>query len=141
MRPTFVVRGGFGISRYAQDYASGAMNLYNPPFVPLNLDCFPQTGTGASACPAGSGRLFQGAPPVTIPVINNQLPGTVGAHAVDYPQAYIMQWNLTFQKQVGANVFQRGVCQPGGPPLALRSEYQHSAAQPARPGSLQPAGV
>src|SRR5215470_16686193 len=66
----FVVRGGFGISRYAQDYASGSMNLYNPPFVPLNLDCFPAQ-TGASACPAGSGLLSQGAPPVTIPAINN----------------------------------------------------------------------
>jgi hypothetical protein len=104
----FVVRGGFGMSRYAQDYASGAMNLYNPPFVPLNLDCFPQTGTGASACPAGTGRLSQGAPPVTIPSINYQLPGTVGAHAVDYPQAYIMQWNLTVQKQFGANVVSVG---------------------------------
>jgi carboxypeptidase family protein/TonB-dependent receptor-like protein len=104
----FVVRGGFGMSRYAQDYASGAMNLYNPPFVPLNLDCFPQTGTGASACPAGTGKLFQGAPPVTIPTINNLLPGTVGAHAVDYPQAYIMQWNLTVQKQLGANVVSVG---------------------------------
>jgi hypothetical protein len=104
----FVVRGGFGISRYAQDYASGSMNLYNPPFVPLNLDCFPQTGTGASACPPGTGRLFQGAPPVTIPTLNNQLPGTVGAHAVDYPQAYIMQWNTTVQKQIGANVFSVG---------------------------------
>jgi Carboxypeptidase regulatory-like domain len=106
-RPTFVVRGGFGMSRYAQDYASGSMNLYNPPIVPLNLDCFPAQ-TGASACPAGSGLLSQGAPPVTIPTINNQLPGTVGAHAVDYPQAYIMQWNLTFQKQVGAQVFSAG---------------------------------
>ena len=103
-----VIRGGFGISRFAQDYASGAMNLYNPPFIPLNLDCFPQTGTGASACPAGTGRLFQGAPPVTIPALNNQLPGTVGAHAVDYPQAYIMQWNMTVQKQYGANVFSVG---------------------------------
>src|SRR5229473_1522241 len=80
-RAGFVVRGGFGISRFAQDFASGSMNLYNPPFIPLNLDCFPTTGTGASACPAGSGRLFQGAPPVTIPTINNQIPGTVGAHA------------------------------------------------------------
>jgi hypothetical protein len=106
-RPTFVIRGGFGMSRYAQDYASGSMNLYNPPFVPLNLDCFPQQ-TGPSACPAGSGKLSQGAPPVTIPTINNLLPGTVGAHAVDYPQAYIMQWNLTFQKQFGANVVSAG---------------------------------
>src|SRR6202171_87914 len=32
-RTGFVVRGGFGISRFTQDYASGAMNLYNPPFI------------------------------------------------------------------------------------------------------------
>ena len=107
-RKGFVVRGGFGISRFAQDFASGSMNLYNPPFIGLNLDCFPQTGTGASACPAGSGRLSQGAPAAPIPTINNQLPGSVAAHAVDYPQAYIMQWNLTFQKQIGANVFSVG---------------------------------
>jgi len=107
-RAGFVVRGGFGMSRYAQDYASGSMNLYNPPFIPLNLDCFPQTGTGASACPAGTGKLFQGAPPVAIPTLDNQLPGTVGAHAVDYPQAYIMQWNTTVQKQFGANVVSVG---------------------------------
>jgi hypothetical protein len=41
-------------------------------------------------------------------VINDQLPGTVGAHAVDYPQAYIMQWNTTLQKQFGANVVSVG---------------------------------
>ena len=106
-RKGFVIRGGLGMSRYAQDYASGAMNLYNPPFIGLNLDCFPNQ-TGASACPAGTGRLSQGAPPAPVPAINSLLPGTVGAHAVDYPQAYIMQWNLTFQKQIGANVFSAG---------------------------------
>jgi carboxypeptidase family protein len=103
----FVIRGGFGMSRFAQDFASGAMNLYNPPFIGLNLDCFPSQ-TGASACPPGTGKLSQGAPPAPVPPINYLLPGTVGAHAVDYPQAYIMQWNLTFQKQIGANVFSAG---------------------------------
>jgi hypothetical protein len=106
-RKAFVIRGGFGMSRFAQDYASGAMNLYNPPFIGLNLDCFPAQ-TGASACPPGTGRLSQGAPPAPVPPINYLLPGTVGAHAVDYPQAYIMQWNVTFQKQIGANVFSAG---------------------------------
>ena len=57
-RKGLVVRGGFGMSRFAQDYASGSMNLYNPPFISQNLDCFPATGTGASACPAGSGTAF-----------------------------------------------------------------------------------
>src|SRR5205823_14355303 len=83
-------------------------NLYNPHLAPLHLDCFPQAGTGGSACPRGTGRLSQGAPPVTVPPINNQITGTVGAHAVDYPQAYIMQWNLTLQRQIGANVISAG---------------------------------
>jgi len=96
------------MSRFTQDYASRSMNLYNPPFIPLNLDCFPQTGTGASACPAGSGRLSQGAPPVTVPALDNQLPGTVGAHSVDYPQAYIMQWNMTIQKHLARSVVSVG---------------------------------
>ncbi|MEO8052534.1 MAG: hypothetical protein ABI833_19160, partial [Acidobacteriota bacterium] len=108
VRKGLVVRGGFGMSRFAQDYASGAMNLYNPPFIGQNLTCFPQTGTGATACPAGSGRLFQGAPITSIPPLNNQLPGVMGAHGIDYPQAYIMQWNVTVQKQFGANVVSVG---------------------------------
>jgi hypothetical protein len=95
------------MSRFAQDYASGAMNLLNPPFIAATLDCFPAR-TGAQACPAGSGLLRQGAPPVSVPAINNQIPGIAFAHAVDYPQAYIMQWNLTLQKQIGANVFSVG---------------------------------
>jgi hypothetical protein len=32
-----VVRGGFGLSYFAQDYASGSLNLPNPPFVTVNF--------------------------------------------------------------------------------------------------------
>jgi len=106
-RKGLVVRGGFGMSRFAQDYASGRLNHYNPPFISQNIDCFP-AATGPTACAAGSGRLQQGAPPAPIPAINNQIPGQVAAHALDYPQAYIMQWNLTVQKQIGANVISAG---------------------------------
>ena len=70
-RTGFVVRGGFGISRFTQDYASGAMNLYNPPFISQTIDCFPAITTGPTACPAGSGLLSQGAPNAPIPPINN----------------------------------------------------------------------
>jgi outer membrane receptor protein involved in Fe transport len=73
-RKGLVVRGGFGMSRFAQDFASGSLNLYNPPFISQNY----------------------------------LIPGSMGAHAVDYPQAYIMQWNLTVQKQFGANVVSAG---------------------------------
>jgi hypothetical protein len=106
-RKGLVVRGGFGMSRFAQDYASGRLNTYNPPFISQNIDCFP-AATGPTACAAGSGKLAQGAPPAPIPAINNQIPGVMGAHALDYPQAYIMQWNMTVQKQIGANVISVG---------------------------------
>ena len=100
-----VIRGGFGISRFAQDYASGSLNLYNAPFISQSIDCFPG---GSPACPAGSGTLSQGAPPAPIPPINYLYPGVVAAHALSYPQAYIMQYNLTVQKQFGSNVVSAG---------------------------------
>ena len=102
-----VIRGGFGISRFAQDYASGSLNLYNPPFISQTIDCFPAQ-TGPTACPAGSGPLSQGAPNAPIPPINRNFPGVVFAHALVYPQAYIMQYNLTVQKQFGSNVVSAG---------------------------------
>ena len=105
-RKGLVVRGGFGMSRFAQDFASGSLNLYNPPFIAQNIDCFTAK---APLCPNGAGtRLAQGAPPDPIPAINNLIPGVMAAHALDYPQAYIMQWNLTVQKQFGANVVSAG---------------------------------
>ena len=37
----FVIRGGFGMSYFAQDYAAGALNLPNPPFVTVSFTCSP----------------------------------------------------------------------------------------------------
>ena len=107
-RKNLVIRGGFGMSRFAQDFASTALNNYNAPFISQTINCFPATGTGATACPAGSGTLAQGAPLAPIPALNNLVPGVVQAHAEDYPNAYIMQYNLTVQKQFGANVLSVG---------------------------------
>ena len=107
VRKGLVVRGGFGMSRFIQDFGSGAVNLLNIPFIATTINC--QTSPTSSApCPAGSGLLRQGAPRVTIPPLNNQLPGVMGAKATEYPQAYMMQWNLTIQKQFGSNVVSAG---------------------------------
>ena len=100
---SWVIRGGFGMSRFPQDYASGSLNLLNAPFVSQTINCFPGT-TGPTACPAGSGMLAQGAPLAPIPALNNNVPGTLYIHALNYPQAYIMQYNVTVQKQIGQNV-------------------------------------
>jgi len=107
-RKNLVIRGGFGMSRFAQDYASTALNNYGPPFISQTINCFPATGTGATACPAGSGTLSQGAPIAPIPPLNNLVPGVVQDHDLHYPNAYIMQYNVTVQKQFGANVVSVG---------------------------------
>jgi outer membrane receptor protein involved in Fe transport len=104
---SWVIRGGFGMSRFPQDYASGSLNLLNAPFVSQTINCFPGT-TGPTACPAGSGTLAQGAPLAPIPALNNNVPGTLYIHALNYPQAYIMQYNVTVQKQIGQNVISVG---------------------------------
>jgi hypothetical protein len=108
----FVFRGGFGMSYFAQDYASGSLNLPNPPFVTVSFTCSPAALTGSTVCPAGIGQLKNGPPPI-IPANIPQLLGPVAgglnsslsAHSDYYPGAKVMEWNFTMQKQFGANVF------------------------------------
>jgi hypothetical protein len=107
-----VFRGGFGMSYFAQDYASGSLNLANPPFVTVSFTCSPAALTGSSVCPAGIGQLKNGPPPIVPPNIPQLLGPVAGglnsslsAHSDYYPGAKVMQWNFTMQKQFGANVF------------------------------------
>ena len=108
----FVFRGGFGMSYFAQDYASGSLNLPNPPFVTVSFTCSPAALNGSTVCPAGVGKLSQG-PPAIVPPNIPQLLGPVAgglnsslsAHDDYYPAAKVMEWNFTIQKQLGANVF------------------------------------
>jgi hypothetical protein len=107
-----VVRGGFGLSYFAQDFAAGALNLPNPPFVGVNFTCSPAALTGSSVCPAGVHFLSQGPPPITPPNVSQLLGPVAGglqsslsAKADTYPNASVMQYNLTVQKQIGQNVF------------------------------------
>ena len=107
-----VFRGGFSMSYFAQDYASGSLNLPNPPFVTVSFTCSPAALTGSSVCPAGVGTLSQGPPPI-VPANIPQLLGPVAgglnsslsAHSDYYPGAKVMGWNFTMQKQLGENVF------------------------------------
>ena len=109
-RKNLVIRGGFGMSRFAQDYASTALNNYNAPFISQTINCFALASAGPLCQPANLGpyTLSQGAPPAPIPALNNLVPGVVQAHSLDYPNAYIIQYNLTVQKQFGANVLSAG---------------------------------
>ena len=107
-RKGFVIRGGFGMSRFPQDYASGALNLLNAPFVSTNFLCQPAATSGALVCPAGIGPLAAGPPLGVIPALNNLIPGVLGSHDTHYPPSYIMQYNVTIQKQFGQNVISAG---------------------------------
>jgi len=98
-----VIRGGFGIAYFPQDYASGSVNLNNPPFTSSNFTCQPAV-VGGTPCPAGIGSLSQGPPPPVPGSITNPS-GSVAAHSDRYPPAYTMMYNLTVQKQIGAQVF------------------------------------
>src|SRR5580692_10650871 len=108
----FVFRGGFGMSYFAQDYASGALNLANPPFVTANFTCSPAALNGSSVCPAGVHSLSQGPPPI-VPANIPQLLGPVAgglnsslsSHSDYYPGAKVMEWKFTIQKELGQNVF------------------------------------
>jgi hypothetical protein len=106
-----VVRGGFGMSYFAQDYAAGSLNLSNPPFVTVNFTCQPAV-VGGIACPAGIGQLKNGPPPIQAPNVSQilgsvagGLPTSLVSHSDYYPGSKVMQWNFTMQKQFGANVF------------------------------------
>jgi hypothetical protein len=107
-----VIRGGLGMSYFPQDFASGALNLPNPPFVGVNFTCSPAALTGSTVCPAGVHYLKDGPPPITPPNVAQLLGPVAGglqsslsAKSDYYPGATVMQWNLTTQKQIGQNVF------------------------------------
>ena len=134
-RKGFVVRGGYGMSYYAQDYASGSLNLLNAPFVSINYNCQPAATSGSLVCPPGVGKLSQGPPIALVPPLNNQIPGVLGAHDTHYPQAYSMQWNLTVQKQFGQNVVSVGYVGQ----LARHLQYAPNVNLPdPSPGALNP---
>jgi hypothetical protein len=106
-----VIRGGFGMSYFAQDFASGALNLPNPPFVSVSFTCSPAALTGSSVCPPGIHYLKDGPPPIAPPNVAQLLGPTAGglqsqlySHSDYYPAAKVLQWNFTIQKQFGQNV-------------------------------------
>ena len=100
------------MSYFAQDYAAGALNLPNPPFVTVSFTCSPSAVNGQTGCPPGIGKLSAGPPPIVPPNIPQLLGPVAGglnsslsAKSDYYPAAKVMEWNFTIQKQLGANVF------------------------------------
>ncbi len=96
--PTWVVRGGYGMSYVPENFTSNA-SLKNQPFISSVL-C--QNGD----CPNGITRFQQGPPLPTAASATNpsgQIADTLDLH---FRTSYLEQFNLTVEKQFGGNVIQ-----------------------------------
>jgi Carboxypeptidase regulatory-like domain len=113
-----VLRGGFGLSFFPGDYASGVA-LKNPPFTSALTCGTSTTGSIASTgCPSGTGTLSQGAPvpldPAAFARRNGVLdltaipPSTINAVSFDFNASLNYQFNIMLEKQYKSNVISIG---------------------------------
>lgn len=112
-----VVRGGFGYSYYPTLMQTQIQNV-NPPF---SYVCFPCFGSSFPNLPTPSADASN-------PV------GTVSAEAMDLKNAYVRQYNLFVEEQVGANSFSIG----GVGTQGRRALYLRNYDLPLPPGSGNP---
>jgi Carboxypeptidase regulatory-like domain/TonB dependent receptor len=98
VHPTWVLRGGFGMSYVPENFTSNA-SLKNQPFV-SSVSC--QNG----ACPGGITMFAQGPPLPVAQSITNPSGSIADTLDVHFRTSYLEQFNLTLEKQLGANVIQ-----------------------------------
>lgn len=91
VKPNFVVRGGYGMTFYAND-VQNAFYLQNPPYSFA-------TGTLTSTTPLSAGVV---AAPSTVSTTN--LSGALWAKPFHYRNAYVEQFNLLLQRDFSGNV-------------------------------------
>ena len=97
-----VLRGGFGMSYYNPYTGGAALNLPNVPFDPVAFTCQPLSTNVALQCPAGLGTLAEG-PPFPAPASVTALSGGLTGLPKQFTPSYVEQFNLTLQKEIGAN--------------------------------------
>ncbi len=108
-----VLRGGFGMSFYPGDFAA-AITLFNPPYS-NPITCSPIAGTcGTNAAGAPLGLLSTG-PPSSPAYQDPSIIYSAAANGLGlvskqqhWRAAYLEQYNLVVQKQLGANVLSVG---------------------------------
>jgi hypothetical protein len=130
LAPTTILRGGYGLSFFPDNYTSNA-DLKNAPFTSVfspacqstlavqiesyqNGGKLPAGQNGDCATQAAPGKLSQGipvpAPPTAAQIANlASIPGLgFVAEATHFKSALIQQFNLQVEQQFGANVFALG---------------------------------
>ncbi|WP_158615360.1 TonB-dependent receptor [Acidipila sp. EB88] len=124
--PGFVLRGGYGMSYFPENYTSNS-SLKAQPFV-SNYNC------NNGACPVNPAtgvaptRFFQGVP---LPVAESATNPTGNINDVVDPgfrTSYAEQFNLTVEKSFGANVFQASYVGVLGRHLAQISNDRNAPA-------------
>jgi Carboxypeptidase regulatory-like domain/TonB dependent receptor len=98
LRPTMVVRGGFGLS-FVPENVTGSAALRNQPFVFAYGPCAP------GSCIGGFTKLAQGGPlPIPSDYVNPT--GSIpAAEQLTFRSTYLEQFNLTIEKDWSGNVF------------------------------------
>lgn len=101
VRANTVLRGGFGLSFFPENYTSNS-SLKNQPFVSVFGTCGPTIG----ACPGGFTNFSQGLP-LPSPASATSPSGAI-PDAVDpaYRTSYLQQFNLTLEHDFSGNVAQ-----------------------------------
>jgi hypothetical protein len=89
-----VLRGGYGISFYPANYGSGA-HMRNPPFVSL---------FSVATTPLNPVNRLSDGLPLPLPTDPANPRGNLTAVALDFRSSYVQQYNLTLQKEIGADL-------------------------------------
>ena len=100
VNPTWVVRGGFGLS-FVPENISGSAALRNQPFVFVYGPC---ATSGANAC-GGYNKMALGEPAPAPSSYTNPSGSIPAAQALNYRSSYVEQFNLTVQKEWLGNIF------------------------------------
>jgi hypothetical protein len=120
-----VVRGGVGVFYNVQPAGNGFLGmLFNFPFR------LPQTFTSTRAAPITLSDPFPGPVPTTAPTN-----GTLTMTAIDenFETAYITQWGLNVQREIGADmVFEIGYLGSKGTHLPLNRNLNQATPGPAQ---------
>jgi len=99
--PSTVIRGGFGLSFFPENY-TGPASLKNQPNVYSYGSCMSRQTTGG--CQADFTYFQEGLPLPTLTSTTNLSGGIPGGVAFNFRSGYLEQFNLTAQQQIGQAV-------------------------------------